>query len=247
MPAFFALSLAAHAAALMGLSGEPQPAPSIGIPAISVEIVLGSETPAGLASLPQAFDAQAKAADSREEQTTRNAIELAARHDAAEPSPLEAEPEPQADSEPLEPLQPVKEKQPEARKPRQSAKPAAQRKTAGERPKPKASANNAASASGVGVGQSSADASYAARVAAHLARYKRFPPLALKEGARGTAIVAFTIDGAGRVTSVRLMRGAGAPSLDEEAQAMVRRASPVPAPPSGRAASLTLPVTFEVR
>lgn len=269
MPALLAASLAAHASVLAGLSGDPQPAPSIGIPAISVEIILGASSPAGLAALGGQFEASA--ADARADDATRGGLEVAARPDAVEPAKLESEaappdtadapppletvpirPESEAkpvEKEPLEPLDAAKDQPAPQRPPRhQPAKPAPPKKKAEERPRAKAAAKQAAaSASGFGVGRSSVDPSYAARVAAHLARHKRFPPLALKEGARGTAMVAFSVDAGGRVTSVRLIRGAGAPSLDEEAQAMVRRASPLPAPPSGRAASMTLPVTFEVR
>ena len=38
----------------------------------------------------------------------------------------------------------------------------------------------------------------------------------------------FSLDGGGRVTSVRLARGSGLPSIDQEVVAMVRRASPFP-------------------
>jgi len=59
--------------------------------------------------------------------------------------------------------------------------------------------------------------------------------------------VSFSIDGSGRVTSVRLVRGTGAPSLDREAQAMPRKASPFPAPPSGKTMNFTVPVNFRPR
>ncbi len=274
MPLFIAASLAAHASVLIGLSGDPHPAPSIGIPAISVEIILGADAPAGFAALPGQFEAEANAPDAQTDDAKRGGFELAARPDPAGPAALETEairpepsdarapletetvrPEPgtrpaEAPAKPLEPADSARKDEPIAQpqsRPK-AASPAPPKQKAEDRPRPKAASRQAAaSASGVGVGRSSADPSYAARVAAHLARYKRFPPLALKEGARGTAMIAFSIDANGRVTSVRLTRGAGAPSLDEEAQAMVRRASPLPAPPSGRAASMTLPVTFEVR
>ena len=40
------------------------------------------------------------------------------------------------------------------------------------------------------------------------------------------------------------MRGSGVASIDAETQAMVRRASPFPAPPSGRSMTFTVPVRF---
>ena len=86
-------------------------------------------------------------------------------------------------------------------------------------------------ASGVSRGRSSHDANYHGRVAAHLARHKQFPPDARRRGEQGSASVAFSIDLAGRVTTVSLTRSTGYPSLDREAQSMVRRASPFPPPP----------------
>ena len=44
----------------------------------------------------------------------------------------------------------------------------------------------------------------------------------------------------------RLARGSGIASIDQEVQTMVRRASPFPAPPSGRAQSFTVPVRFRL-
>jgi protein TonB len=59
--------------------------------------------------------------------------------------------------------------------------------------------------------------------------------------------VNFSLDGGGRVTRVSLVRGTGSAILDQEATAMVRRASPFPAPPDGRAQNLTVPVNFSIR
>jgi protein TonB len=59
--------------------------------------------------------------------------------------------------------------------------------------------------------------------------------------------VAFSIDRAGRVLSARLAGSSGHPALDEEAVSMIRRASPVPAPPAGfggGTVSLAVPVRF---
>jgi len=58
--------------------------------------------------------------------------------------------------------------------------------------------------------------------------------------------VTFSLDGGGRVTASRLARGSGVASLDAEVQAMVRRASPFPAPPGGASRSFTVPVSFRL-
>jgi protein TonB len=60
-------------------------------------------------------------------------------------------------------------------------------------------------------------------------------------------VVSFSIDAGGRVTRVVLVRGTGIASLDQESQAMVRRASPFPPPPSGRPMTITAPVNFGLR
>jgi protein TonB len=99
-------------------------------------------------------------------------------------------------------------------------------------------------ASGVGQGQSRNDANYNGRVAAHLARYKRFPQGAQNKRNHGTAVVSFSLDGSGRVIAVKLVRTSGVAVLDEEAQAWVRRASPFPMPPSGGTVEFTVPLSF---
>ena len=61
------------------------------------------------------------------------------------------------------------------------------------------------------------------------------------------AQVRFRIDAQGHVLGVALARSSGFPELDAEVLAMVRRASPVPAPPPGAPLDLTVPVQFRVR
>lgn len=104
-----------------------------------------------------------------------------------------------------------------------------------------------AASSGIGVGRSDAVSNYRGIVAAHLARHKQFPAEARARGAQGTTTVTFSIDGGGRVTSVQLGRASGIASIDRETEAMVRRASPFPAPPGGRGMSFTAPVSFHLR
>jgi periplasmic protein TonB len=78
-----------------------------------------------------------------------------------------------------------------------------------------------------------------------LARISEFKPSS--NGASGTAVVAFTVDGGGRVVSASLVRSSGDSALDSASVAMVRRASPVPAPPPelGGHVNLTVPVRFQ--
>jgi protein TonB len=99
--------------------------------------------------------------------------------------------------------------------------------------------NPSVAASSVGVGRSSNDSNYKGTVWAHLARYKQ--PVG---GSTGSAAVSFTISGSGSVSGVRLARSSGVAAIDQEVQAMVRRASPFPRPPNGRSEAFTAPVSF---
>ena len=99
---------------------------------------------------------------------------------------------------------------------------------------------------GVGVGRSDNRTNYAGLVSAHLRRHQQYPPDARSRGDQGTATVSFSLDGGGRVTSARLVRSSGISSIDSEVTAMVRRASPFPAPPSGHSESFSVPVSFRL-
>jgi protein TonB len=92
--------------------------------------------------------------------------------------------------------------------------------------------------------QSKSDPNYTGTVFAHLARFKRMPADAQRNRSQGMAVVRFVIDGGGHVGSVQLVRPTGVASLDQEAQAMPRRASPFPPPPGGRPVPVTAPVNF---
>ena len=96
--------------------------------------------------------------------------------------------------------------------------------------------------SGVGIGRSDFDRNYPGTVRAHLARYKQSVG-----SATGTAAVTFTVGGSGTVASVRLSSSSGVAAIDQEVQAMVRRASPFPPPPGGRAQSFSIPVNFRTQ
>jgi periplasmic protein TonB len=101
----------------------------------------------------------------------------------------------------------------------------------------------AAPSAGAASAPSVSPASWKGELMAHLNRYKRYP-----SGAGvGTASVAFVINRSGEVLSARLIGSSGDGALDEEAVALVRRASPVPAPPpdvGGGSIPLTVPIRF---
>ena len=137
---------------------------------------------------------------------------------------------------------------PRADEPRKPApKPVAQTKRGEGETRARAASLQSAASSGVGRGRSDADMNYRGLVAAHLARHKQFPADARGRGEQGSALVMFSLDGGGAVSSVKLMRGSGIASFDAETQAMVRRASPFPAPPSGRPMTFTVPVRFHLQ
>lgn len=288
-------SVMLHAAILVVFAREPAPVASIGLEVISVEMVLGADTPAGLAATSSESEAAATQQPKTEpEKTEPEKVE--------EPEPVEEakapEPEPEPPTEQVAmvpPPDPVPE--PPKEEPRQEPKPeivdeAPERVAAippeppkpqpkpevkpavkpVAKPKPKAkvapktrtaarsetarsddatprTASRAASnaASGIGVGRSDNNTNYRGIVAAHLARHKQFPAEARASGQQGSTSVSFTIDGSGRVTSVRLGRASGVASLDHETTAMVRRASPFPAPPTGQSMSFSVPVSFFLR
>ena len=158
---------------------------------------------------------------------------------------------PQPEDKPVEKKPDPKPVQAAPPKPVKDAKPAQeQRRTAAptrEKAAKEAKASMPSSqANNVGVGRSNNDTSYPGLVSAHLRRYQQYPADARGRGDQGTASVTFGISGSGGVTSVRLARSSGVGSIDQEVQAMVRRASPFPAPPGGRAQSFTVPVNFRL-
>jgi len=105
----------------------------------------------------------------------------------------------------------------------------------------------AARQNSTGASASVSPARWQARVASHLERRKRYPSAARRQGQQGTAQVRFTIDASGNVQSVSLVRSSGVALLDEEVVALVRRASPVPAPPPGVNRTIVVPIRFSMR
>jgi TonB family protein len=231
---FMALSLAAHAGLLVFSDDEPTPLPSIGVVSLSVDLVLGTDLAAGVASAPSPTEAgvsrpQEAAAEPAASADTPTWIEqvlampqiatTSAPRPRAEPATEPAETPPRAS--------PVRPTEPNGRQ--------------------DTAALPGASSSGIGQGASTADASYPAIVAARLARFKQYPTEAHARGDQGTATVTFTLDGDGNVTQIQLAKKSGFASLDRESQAMVRRASPFPPTPTGGPMSFTVPVDFKLR
>jgi periplasmic protein TonB len=87
-------------------------------------------------------------------------------------------------------------------------------------------------------------------LAAHLERFKRYPPEARSHGEQGITKVAFTIDHEGHLLTSRVVQSSGSPALDRETLEMLVRAQPMPKPPdevSDRELSFVAPVRFNIR
>jgi len=248
MAVFLVLSLALHTVLYAAFWGEePKPLASVGIEAITVDLVLGGNTEAGLATTPGEADLQAALAD--EMKPEDESVEQRERTTETRPeTPVterETKPEEVSEAKPEEPTppEPQKEQLVEDTKPQQPL----QKKQAAPPRKQTSSGAPSNTASGIGRGRSDSDTNYRGQVAAHLTRHKQYPVAARRNRDEGTATVSFTIDGSGRVTAANLVRGSGHTSLDQEVQSMVRRASPFPPPPGGRTLSFTVPITFKLQ
>jgi protein TonB len=235
-------SIAAHAGLLALFGGAPRPMPNVGVPAITVDIVFGDNTAAGLASTQRA-----------ESPTDVKPVEVTRAEMAVEPEPVApllteaAEPVVRTAETPQDVVLtntvvlalPAPARLPEDL-------PARRAEEIHERPQAVPVPPSTA-AGGMGRGGAVAgDLRYAVRFAAHLARYKRFPPDARRRGEHGSTGVDVAIDGDGRVTAVRVVRSSGFLSLDRAAEAMVWRASPFPAPPGRRPLQLSVPITYAI-
>jgi protein TonB len=259
-------SVAVHASLFAWFTQEPPPKAGIGLEVIAVEMVLGAQADAGTANTPgqtsveNGYRPDLGPPDDKETQLTEKPV-IEAKEEPKEvqeePKPVvQEEPKPQFKAEaPPEPqpepelaVDPEPKKEPVVEAVKEKAKPVAKKpvKETGKAKKQRiaAAANPSAASNSVGRGRSDADHNYRGTVIAHLSRHKQFPAEA-REG--GIASVTFSISGSGAVTSVRLARSSGNSVLDREVQAMVRRASPFPPPPSGQSMSFTAPVNFNLR
>ena len=213
-----------HLAVVLAFLRAPQPLPEVGLEAISVELeMIGNNQPVGVAVEASEAAEAPKPEIEQKQDLARNEPETPVEPD--KPEPPKDEPRPEVAEQPKpEPRQPPQKKASKKAAPAQTAQ-----------------------AGGIGAGQSSAMHNYFSQVAQHLSRHKRFPPQAREAGQRGVATVSFAVDGSGNVGTISLALSSGFASLDEESQAMVKRASPFPAPPNGQSMNFTVPVNFDLR
>jgi protein TonB len=251
--------VAAHAALItLAMNWYTQrPVPGVSLPAIMVDMAPVSSAPQptqmDLAPGPVMQQADASPPEPAAAQAVQEEIAptppqekpevVAPPEQKTEPTPPKPEP---AKVEPEKKPSPVKPKvvRAEAKKPTDA--PPAPRTTAS----PKAE-RQAPAASAVSAGASAAAlASYRQMVAAHLQRFKQYPPAAKAVGQRGVARVSFTLSRSGGVLSAGLGGSSGHSALDAETLAMVRRAQPFPAFPADikqSSMAFTAPVAFDLR
>lgn len=94
-----------------------------------------------------------------------------------------------------------------------------------------------------------ANHTYRARIARHLAKFKRFPSSMPRNVSSGQVVIRFSLNHEGRVIGAAIERASGVLILDQEALAMVRRAEPYPNAPDTSVQDLTfsVPVSYRVR
>jgi protein TonB len=98
-------------------------------------------------------------------------------------------------------------------------------------------------------GNVGARADYLSVVMARIARQKKYPRSARRDGVTGTVKVKFVIRKNGKIKHAELVTSSGDKRLDKEALAMLKRASPLPAIPSNmgdESMTLTLPIEFSL-
>ncbi|MFT7227551.1 MAG: protein TonB [Methylophilaceae bacterium] len=82
-----------------------------------------------------------------------------------------------------------------------------------------------------------------------IAKHKSYPKIAQRRGWQGTALLDLKIDSDGNVILMNVRESSGYEALDKRALAMVKKASPFPAPPKalqGRSFNITVPVSFKL-
>jgi protein TonB len=187
-----------------------------------------------------AAEQPAEQADERQPDT-RQAIAMQETPQAETPTALPRETPPDMSAviaPPREVPKEVKPVEPKAKQP--EPKKAEQKKAEQKKTEQKKSVRPKEAAGGAGIQSVASDPNYNGSVSAHLRRHQRTNTT----GSTGSGRVTFSINGSGSVTSVSVAHSTGAAVLDQEMVAMVRRASPFPAPPDGRARSFAVPVNF---
>jgi protein TonB len=145
-------------------------------------------------------------------------------------------PEPVTATAPEPPVQ----KAPAAKKPKPAPAPAA-----APAPLPEAVAQQSAS-----ISPASRDLTYPDMLLAWLQKKLIYPPKAERRGLEGTATVWLSIDATGHVLGYRIVKSTGHRLLDDEVEALIERADPMPPVPEGEQQAtleFLIPVDFNIR
>jgi len=144
----------------------------------------------------------------------------------------EARQKPTEQEEPTEKLEqpPVQSPQAEVALPRMQEKEIEPPKPVVQPPAPETRAPP--KADHIGQFSEAAARQYNDQVFGHIQRFKRYPPSA--RGAHGTAVVRFELDRRGAVIASAVTKSSGNATLDQEALALFKRASPFPPFPSAK-------------
>jgi protein TonB len=235
-----------------------RPSPGVTIPTIMVDMAPATASPAptpmDIAPGPEMQAADASPPEAAKPQPVQEQL-----------APTPPQPKPEVEAPPEQTTQPTPPKPepakivPDPPKPI-PAKPkpvrADAKKPTEATPAPRTTAapraeRQAPAASAISAGATAAAiASYNQLVAAHLQRFKQYPPASKAAGQQGTARLSFSLSRSGQVLASRLAGSSGHAALDGETLAMVRRAQPFPAfPPDMKQASMSfnVPVQFAIR
>ena len=90
---------------------------------------------------------------------------------------------------------------------------------------------------------------FRARLLHHIERFRRYPSQARKAGEEGVVRVHFVMNRSGEVLEAWIELSSGSALLDEEAVAAVRRAQPLPTPPTDWPSSfaVSLPIGYALQ
>jgi protein TonB len=167
-----------------------------------------------------------KATDKVEEEVVRDIPPV---DPSPAPEPEVALPKPQPEKK----EEPEKEEPKEAAAEKQSPAEASEQQIATAPPRVEAQpAPSSAPSPGQAASIARAQASWQKGLVGKLNRFKRYPDAASRRGIKGVAMVRFTVDREGQVVASEVLKSSGSPILDEEALALVKRASPFPLPPN---------------
>jgi protein TonB len=90
---------------------------------------------------------------------------------------------------------------------------------------------------------------YGLLLSQEIAKFKQYPPFAKQSKQQGVVLVQVQIDGLGKLIAVNLYQSSNHELLDNQALAMVRKASPFSKPPpdiENKDLNLVIPITFNL-